>query len=76
MIGGRIKLWNVERGYGFLVPDNNDRDMFAHISVFQRADLPEPAVGQRYMFEPSTDPRGRRYASKVAREGARPRDTG
>ncbi|HEY8906311.1 MAG TPA: cold shock domain-containing protein [Rhodoferax sp.] len=33
---GRLKKWNAERGYGFIVASDSGQDIFVHITAFPR----------------------------------------
>src|SRR5258707_15673168 len=36
---GTLKMWNAERGYGFIADDAGGPDMFLHISALQAAGI-------------------------------------
>ncbi len=33
---GRLKKWNAERGFGFVVADQGEQELFVHASAFPR----------------------------------------
>src|SRR5258708_1109959 len=41
MASGAVKWFNMQKGYGFIAPDDGGPDAFAHISVVLEAGLPE-----------------------------------
>lgn len=70
---GTLKKWNAERGFGFVVADHGDQDIFVHASAFPREGRP-PAVGDVLSFELELDREGRKRAVRVRRPGdAEPR---
>jgi len=56
---GKVKFFNVEKGFGFIAVDGGSRDVFVHISVVQKAGLPQLNEGMRLSFMVEDDPRGR-----------------
>lgn len=70
--GGKLKKWNAERGFGFIVGDDGGPDIFVHISAFAR-DGRQPTQGEALTFEVEPDRNGKRSAVRVHRPGdARP----
>ena len=63
---GTIKFFNETKGYGFIEPDGGGKDVFVHITAFERAGLNAPSEGERWQFEVEKDRRGRLQASTVA----------
>src|SRR5688572_3651299 len=58
MLTGRITMWNVDRGYGFIAPDGGGADVFCHITDCNSVDALR--VGQSVKFnEASRDGRPR-----------------
>lgn len=55
MVTGKIKTWNDDRGFGFIVPDEAGADVFAHISNV--ADDIEPVRGLAVAYDVVTDRR-------------------
>lgn len=52
---GTVKLWKVDRGYGFITPDGGGHDVFVHISALRGRRLIE---GERVQFELGATERG------------------
>jgi cold shock CspA family protein len=52
---GKVKVVNHDRGFCFITLEqehvSGKRDVFAHYSSFEAANLPRPEVGNRYEFE-------------------------
>jgi cold shock CspA family protein len=65
---GRLKKWNAERGFGFIVADDGGAELFAHISAFAR-DGQMPTVGDSLSFEVEPDRDGKKRAVRVRRPG-------
>lgn len=47
---GRIKYYNLDKGFGFIAQDNSEEDVFLHSSAIKHADYEELRVGQRVKF--------------------------
>lgn len=71
---GKIKWFNTQKGYGFLVPDSSDGspefDLFLHFREVERR--PDEArlnlaEGELVEYEEGEDRRGRRCAVRVRR---------
>lgn len=65
---GKLKKWNAERGFGFVVADHGDQELFVHVSAFPRDGRP-PAIGEPLSFEIELDKEGRKRAVRVRRPG-------
>ena len=65
---GTVKFFNMDKGFGFIAPDNGGADAFVHISAVERAGLATLQQNQRVSYEMETDRRGR--SSAVALEAA------
>jgi CspA family cold shock protein len=63
---GIVKWFNEQKGYGFIQPDNGQKDIFVHISAVERAGLRTLKEGQKVSFEVVTDKRtGRASAGSL-----------
>ncbi len=58
-MGGTVKFFNAERGYGFIKPDDGGRDVFVHITAVERAGLKALNEGQRISFDVEPDKKGK-----------------
>ena len=63
MPSGTVKWFNVQKGFGFIAPDNGGSDAFVHISAVQRAGLNELREGQKVTFELVADKRSGKYSA-------------
>jgi cold shock protein len=57
---GKLKLWNKDRGFGFIACDDGSGDVFVHISALNRAGIEDIEEGARLFFEVTADKRNGR----------------
>lgn len=55
---GKVKMWNDERGWGFIIPDDGSNDIFVHRRDLNGVHGVEPRVGDRVFYLLRTDARG------------------
>jgi CspA family cold shock protein len=51
MPSGTVKWFNPTKGYGFIQPDGNGKDVFVHISAVETAGLTSLAEGAKVTFD-------------------------
>jgi uncharacterized membrane protein YsdA (DUF1294 family)/cold shock CspA family protein len=61
---GEVKIWNDERGFGFIQPLSGGQEIFVHVKAFLSRSV-RPEVGQRVSFEIETGSDGRKRAKRV-----------
>jgi len=54
---GVVKWFNSQKGFGFIQPENGDKDVFVHISAVERAGLGTLNEGQKVSFDIVADSR-------------------
>ena len=64
MLFGTIKWFNTKKGYGFIEPETNDKDVFLHITQLEKIGLKRLNDGQRVGYE-LYDDRGRIAAGNI-----------
>jgi cold shock protein len=76
MAAGTLKMWNVERGFGFIADDSGGPDMFLHISALQSAGIDPDDIrkGDRLTFDIESTRDGKTRASNVRRAGLKSED--
>jgi CspA family cold shock protein len=57
MATGTVKWFNSQKGYGFIQPDDNGKDVFVHISAVERAGMRDLREGQKVDYEITQDRR-------------------
>ncbi|HWH56894.1 MAG TPA: cold shock domain-containing protein [Terriglobales bacterium] len=64
---GTLKLWNADRGFGFIADDSGGPDIFLHISALQSAgiDPDEIRKGDRLTFDVESTRDGKTKARNV-----------
>ncbi|CAM5398471.1 Cold shock-like protein CspD OS=Stutzerimonas stutzeri OX=316 GN=cspD PE=4 SV=1 [Stutzerimonas stutzeri] len=58
MLSGKVKWFNNAKGYGFIVADGGDEDLFAHYSAIQMEGYRTLKAGQAVMFNILQGPKG------------------
>ncbi|MFL2673392.1 MAG: cold-shock protein [Dehalococcoidia bacterium] len=51
MSSGKIKWFNSTKGYGFIVDDENSKDVFVHISAMKSAGIENLDEGDEVTYE-------------------------
>jgi CspA family cold shock protein len=52
---GKVKMFNDEKGFGFIRPDDGSNDVFFHVSALREGD--DVTVGKAVTFETGVDPK-------------------
>jgi len=51
MATGTVKFFNVQKGFGFIQPQEGGKDVFVHISAVERAGISGLKEGQKVRFD-------------------------
>jgi CspA family cold shock protein len=51
MTTGTVKFFNMQKGFGFIAPDDGGNDAFVHISAVERAGMSDLREGQKVGYE-------------------------
>jgi len=62
MIVGTVKFYNDMKGFGFIQPDNGDKDVFVHATALERAGMRNLVEGQKVSFDTAEDRRSGKIA--------------
>lgn len=57
MTNGTVKFYNVQKGFGFIQPDDGGKDVFVHASALERAGMHSLNEGQKVSFDTQEDRR-------------------
>jgi CspA family cold shock protein len=67
MSTGIVKWFNSQKGFGFIQPENGDKDVFVHISAVERAGMSTLNEGQKLAFDVVADRRTGKSAAENLR---------
>lgn len=59
MATGSVKWFNTQKGFGFIAPDDGDKDVFVHVSALEKSGISFLNEGQKVEFELGRDRKGR-----------------
>ncbi len=66
---GTVKWFNVQKGFGFIQPDDGGKDVFVHISAVERAGMRNLIEGQKISYDVENDRRsGKESAGNLKSE--------
>ena len=63
---GKVKWFNFKKGYGFIVPEEEQKDVFVHITSLHACGLRGLREEQKVKFDMNTDENGRASASNIS----------
>ncbi len=55
---GTVKWFNSKKRYGFIVPDEDGKDVFVHMTAVEQSGMGQLVEGQRVNFTILNEPRG------------------
>ena len=55
MFKGKVKWFNIQKGYGFITPEDGSKDVFVHRSAVEKAGLSQLSECQDISFEKSNN---------------------
>lgn len=64
MTTGTVKWFNSQKGFGFIQPENADKDVFVHINAVERAGMGKLTEGQKVSFDIVSDRQTGRSAAE------------
>ncbi|MEM7463378.1 MAG: cold-shock protein [Pseudomonadota bacterium] len=56
---GTVKFFNVDKGFGFITPEDGGKDVFVHISAVQASGMDTLRENQKITFDTEEDMRGK-----------------
>lgn len=59
---GKVKFFNIDKGYGFIANEDGSGDSFVHITAVERAGMSTLNPDQRISYELEEDRRGKMSA--------------
>lgn len=58
MTKGTVKFFNTTKGFGFITPDNGEKDVFVHVTAVHASGMDTLSDGQTVEFDIEPDRRG------------------
>ncbi len=63
---GTVKWFNLQKGYGFIMPDDGGDDAFVHISAVEQSGLSSLDEGQKVDYELAEGRNGKMAAQNIS----------
>jgi CspA family cold shock protein len=63
---GTVKFFNINKGFGFISPEDGAKDVFVHATAVEAAGMRSLSEGQRVSFDIQPDPKGVKAANLKA----------
>ncbi len=63
---GTVKFFNVDKGYGFIQPDDGGQDSFVHITAVEKAGMRTLDKDQRVSYDVETGQNGKASAVNLS----------
>ena len=57
-ISGKVKWFNGTKGFGFIAREDNEKDVFVHVSALRKAGINRLDEGEVITFEVEEGPKG------------------
>lgn len=62
---GKIKFFNQEKSYGFIIPEDKENDIFLHMTELEKSGYKGISIGQRVSYELGTNHKGKQQAVNI-----------
>ena len=59
---GTVKFYNSQKGFGFIQPDDGQKDVFVHATALEKAGIDSLSEGQNVSFDTEVDSRNGKTA--------------
>ncbi len=66
---GTVVLWNDDRGFGFVRPDQGGEDFFVHITAFRKELSRRPEIGDHVHYQIAREVRSKKRIARAVLEG-------
>lgn len=62
---GKVKFFNQNKLYGFIVPDDNGSDIFLHMTELEKSGYKGISIGSKVSYEIHTSHKGKIQATNI-----------
>lgn len=62
---GKVKFFNQEKSYGFIVPEDGKDDIFLHMTELEKSGYKGINLGQRVSYELHINHKGKQQATNI-----------
>lgn len=62
---GKIKFFNSEKSYGFIIPDEGGREVFLHMTEVEKSGYKGINIGTKVTYEVESNKKGKTQAANI-----------